>query len=129
MTQARQKHSLWAWMLFLSVLFSALHCAVGHGEVNTVPFDDAQLHHQHHQPDSHHGHHADATAHIHASADTGCEFASPFSAIILAAFFGLLGLLALDAVRPLPVWQVPRQPRSHWPPANPRASPVLFAVS
>ncbi|WP_157718678.1 DUF2946 domain-containing protein [Halopseudomonas litoralis] len=124
MTLVRRR-ALLAWMLFACILFSALHCASGHGQMVAVQLGAINAEHGHH----HHAEHAEATeAHDHTSADSSCDFASPFSAIILAAFFGLLGLLAMDALRPLPVWHVPRQPRSRWPPANPRASPLLLTV-
>lgn len=125
MKLARKERSLLAWMLFLSVLFSALHCAFGHEQMSTLAVvANEHVHHQHH---SHTGH-DEAAAHHHASADTGCDFASPFSAIILAAFFGLLGRLAVEAARPLPVLYPRCAVRTHWPPANPRASPELLPV-
>jgi len=125
MKLARKERSLLAWMLFLSVLFSALHCAVGHEQMSTLPaLDSEHAHHQHHA----HAGHDQATAHAHAAADTGCDFASPFSAIILAAFFGLLGRLAVESARPLPVLYSPCAVRAHWPPANPRASPEPLPV-
>lgn len=126
MKLARKKRSLWAWMLFFSVLASALHCASGTGPMTRMQLGGgADAHAGHHQ---HAGHGEAGTAHIHSSADTGCEFASPFSAIILAAFFGLLGVLALETGRSLPAWCIARQPRCRWPPANPRASPILLPV-
>lgn len=126
MTLARQQRRLWAWMLFLSVLISALHCASGNGQMIAMQLSGGiDEHAGHHQ---HTGHGEAAAAHAHSSAETGCEFASPFSAIILAAFFGLLGLLAVETGRPLPGWFIPRQPRCRWPPANPRASPTLLPV-
>jgi hypothetical protein len=48
---------------------------------------------------------------------------STFSAIILAAFFGLLGLLAPSRAPLLTFFFTPRPVRYLWPSANPRASP------
>ncbi|PRB79900.1 DUF2946 family protein [Pseudomonas sp. MYb185] len=122
MTLARKERALLAWVLLLSILFSALHCAVGHEQVSATPAVAAEHDHHHH----HSGHDEAAAAHAHSSADSGCDFASPFGAIILAAFFGLLGRLAVEQSRPLPVLHLPRLVRARWPPANPRASPILL---
>ncbi len=125
MTLTRKERSLLAWVLLFSILFSALHCAVGHGSMDapSAVVGEHDHHHQHHS-----GHDQTAAAHAHSSADSGCEFASPFSAIILAAFFGLLGRLAAESSRPLPVLYLPRTVRARWPPANPRASPEQLPV-
>ena len=56
---------------------------------------------------------------------SGCSLSSTFSAIILAAFFGLLGLLAPSRAPLLTFFFTPRPVRYLWPSANPRASPVL----
>lgn len=124
MKLVHRDRALLAWVLFVCILFSALHCANGHGQMLATQPGVAGSEHDHH-----HAQHVEAGGdHTHSSMDSGCDFASPFSAIILAAFFGLLGLLAMEAVRPLPTWHVARQPRSRWPSANPRASPLLPIV-
>lgn len=122
MKLARRDRRLLAWMLLLCILFSALHCASGLGQMVAMQLTEVVDEHAHHQ-------HAEAaSAHSHSSMDSGCDFASPFSAIILAAFFGLLGRLSVETARPLPAWILPRQPRLHWPPVNPRAPPQLLPV-
>lgn len=123
MKLARKDRSLLAWMLFFSILFSALSCASGHGQMVGMQLSGDDGEHSSH----HHGGGSDAAS-AHAAADTGCAFASPFGAIVLAAFFGLIGLLPVDNPRPLPALSIPRQVRYRWPPANPRASPGLFPV-
>lgn len=127
MKLARNDRSLIAWMLYLSILFSALACAVGHGQMaalqlsglggqfcsvegNAAPAGSLD---------------ADGSGLFMASPTQagGCALGSLFSAFILAAFFGLLGLLAADVGRPLYRFFPTRTARYRWPPANPRASP------
>lgn len=121
---ARPDRRLLAWVLLLCTLYGAWHCAVGHGQMLVMPA--AHLADAHaHQP----AQFADqASGHAHASVDSGCDFASPFGAIILAAFFGLLALLAVEAARQFPPSVVLRQPRCRWPPANPRAPPQRLSL-
>lgn len=62
-----------------------------------------------------------------ASVSFECSLVSTFVALSLAAFFGLLGWLALRQSPPVLYLSVVRKPlRVAWPPANPRAPP-LFA--
>ena len=53
----------------------------------------------------------------------GCVIASSFSAILLAVFFGLCGLLSGDGLNPLPDLLLAIHRRHRWPSLNPRASP------
>ena len=55
----------------------------------------------------------------------GCSLSSSFGALMLAAFFGLLGLLAPSRAALLTFFFIPRPVRYLWPSANPRASPSL----
>lgn len=126
MKTTRQRRSLTAWMLYFSILFGALVCAISHGQMAGMQLSG--LDSQYCSFDGNFG----AGADLHGSGvvapnpatGSGCALGSLFSAIILAAFFGLLGLLAADAGRPLPAQGVVRRLRHHWPPANPRASPA-----
>jgi uncharacterized membrane protein len=118
---------LLAWLLYFSVLFSAFACSIGHGQMAGLQLSGLD------------GQFCSFTGNFGAGADlegsgvvapnpatgSGCSLSSTFSAIILAAFFGLLGLLAasrtpfaVSLFRPHPV-------RYLWPSANPRASPSV----
>ncbi|WP_188637208.1 DUF2946 family protein [Halopseudomonas pertucinogena] len=119
MKRARHHRYLSAWVLLCCILFSALHCAYGAGQM-VFPGHGAADQHAHHS-DGHSD--SEADAHHHSSAAGGCEFASPFSAIILAAFFGLLAMLAPAAASPFAAWSAAHHPRLRWPPTNPRAPP------
>jgi hypothetical protein len=50
---------------------------------------------------------------------SGCSLSSSFGALILAAFFGLLGLLAPSRAALLTFFFTPRPVRYLWPSANP----------
>lgn len=127
MKLARKDRSLTAWMLYFSILFSALVCAISHGQMAGMQLSGLD------------GQYCSFEGNFGAGADlagsgivppspatgTGCALGSLFSAVILAAFFGLLGLLVSDRVRPLTTLHVPRLARYRWPPANPRASPLI----
>lgn len=128
MTKARKERSLTAWMLYFSILFSACVCAISHGQMAGMQLSG--LDSQYCSFEGNFG----AGADLHGSGivapnpatGTGCALCSVFSAIIVAALFGLLGLLAADTGRPIPALGVLRLFRYHWPPANPRASPAVL---
>lgn len=127
MKMARKERSLIAWMLYFSVLFGALVCAISHGQMAGLQLSG--LDGQYCSFDGNFGAGADLDGSGIVAANpatgSGCALGSLFSAIILAAFFGLLGLLAADVTRPLSLLLEPRPARYRWPPANPRASPLL----
>lgn len=126
MKLARKRRSLTAWMLYFSVLFGALVCAISHGQMTGLQLSG--LDSQYCSFEGNFG----AGADLHGSGivapnpatGEGCALGSLFSSIILAAFFGLLGLLAAEVARPLPTLSLPRLFHYQWPPANPRASPA-----
>lgn len=135
MNLARKRKSLIAWALYFSVLLSALLCAIGHGQMAGLQLSglDGGFYGESCSVSS-------SSAHGHTDLDgsgsmpmnmtdgSGCALSSLFSAIILAALFGLLGLLAGEAVRPLPTLNLSRSPRHRWPLINPRASPASLPV-
>jgi len=125
---ARNERAFVAWMLYGCILFSAFACAVGHGQMAGLQL--AGLDGQYCSLDGSFdtGADLDGSALVTGNPVTGssCALASLFSAIILAALFGLWGLLAADQVRPLSKARHPRLNRYRWPPANPRASPLGF---
>lgn len=118
---------LLAWLLYFSVLFSALACSIGHGQMAGLQLSGLD--------GLYCGSQAGATLASESAADgapaatlltAGCALCSTFSALILAALFGLLGLLRLAALRPNPLLLAAGLPvRYLWPSANPRASPVI----
>lgn len=124
MKLARHTRSNVAWVLYFSILFGSLLCAMGHGQVaglRLAGLDDAAWCT------------ADASGVIKGKQDntdpmlpTGgdCVIASLFSATLLAVFFGLLTLLAGLSGSPLPSQPTPRPPKQRWPRVNPRASPA-----
>ncbi|MGE8362981.1 DUF2946 domain-containing protein [Pseudomonas sp.] len=127
MKLARNDRSLIAWMLYFSVLFSAFVCSISHGQMAGLQLSG--LDGQYCSFEGNFGAGADLTGSgvvaPNPASDAGCSLSSSFSALILAAFFGLLGVLA--ASRPLlaaPLF-APRPARYLWPSANPRASPSI----
>lgn len=118
---------LLAWLLYFSVLFSAFACSIGHGQMAGLQLSglDAQF--------------CSFSGNFGAGADlqgsgvtapdpatgSGCSLNSLFSAIILAAFFGLLGLLVAGRAPLTGVFSSSGSVRYLWPSANPRAPPLL----
>lgn len=127
MKLARTDRSLIAWMLYFSVLFGAFACSIGHGQMAGLQLSGLD------------GQYCSFAGNFGAGADltgsgivppspatgSGCSLCSTFGALILAAFFGLLGLLGAAAQRFAPSSFAPRPLRYLWPSANPRASPWL----
>lgn len=127
MKLARNDRSLTAWVLYFSILFSAFVCAISHGQMAGMQLSG--LDGQYCSFEGNFGAGADLSGSgiVAPNPATGanCALASLFSAIILAAFFGLLGLLAAERSWPLSALHLPRLTRYRWPPANPRASPFF----
>lgn len=133
MKLARQTRSQVAWVLYFSILLSSLLCAIGHGQMAGLQLSGlgdaawcasdssgAAFSSQHGA-----GHDSNDAA-MPAGAD--CMVTSLFCATLLAAFFGLLALLAGEAARPLPRQPIPLLPKQRWPLVNPRASPASLPV-
>lgn len=119
---------LLAWLLYCSLLCSALACSIGHGQMAALQLSGLAGHY------CALGTTANAAIDLGASsgkallapADSGCALSSLFSAVLLAALFGLFSLFARLRSQPLPViCRALRSPRYLWPSANPRASPSL----
>ncbi|WXL26760.1 DUF2946 domain-containing protein [Ectopseudomonas mendocina] len=117
---------LLAWMLYFSVLFSALVCSLGHGQMAGLQLSG--LDGQYCSTDSNVGAGADLSGPGMAAdlAGSGCALSSSFSAVLLISLFGLLGLLPRARSPRLSHWLSPLTAvRYLWPSANPRASPAL----
>ncbi|WP_349970048.1 DUF2946 family protein [Pseudomonas caspiana] len=125
---ALSKRSLVAWILYGSILFSAFSCAIGHGQMAGLQL--AGLDGEYCSFDGDFGADLDdfSLAATTFTPGTICALVSLFNALILAVFFGLWGLLTLDQARPLFRLPLSRSNRYRWPPANPRASPVLLPL-
>ncbi|WP_165670188.1 DUF2946 domain-containing protein [Metapseudomonas otitidis] len=128
MNMARRHRSLIAWMLYFSVLFGTLACAVSHGQMAGLALSgiDGQFCSLDDASGSGKGLGDSGVASGNLASGSGCVLSSSFGALLLAAFFGLLALLA-----PSRQWSVPESAHRHplrraWVLANPRASP-LFA--
>lgn len=125
MNLTRTNRRLLAWMLYFSVLSSAFACSIGHGQMAGLQLSG--LSSQYCSFDGNFGAGADLDGSGIVAANpatgTGCSLSSTFSAIILAAFFGLLGLLAASRAPLLAERFTPQPVRYLWPSANPRASP------
>lgn len=123
MKTSRKQRASVAWLLYFSLLLASLACAIGHGQMVGLALSglDGQV-------CSLHGNSTlvtdlSAPAEEHA-VDADCVLCASFAAQLLAAFFGLLALLA-----PVMCWSslpVARPSRYAWPPGHPRAPP-LFA--
>lgn len=126
MILARRHRSLLAWMLYCSILLGALACAIGHGQMAGLALSGIDGQFCSLDGTSSGKTLGDDSMPIGSLASgEGCALSSTFGALILAAFFGLLALLA-----PTRDWSLPRRPHLHRPPrawllANPRASPHL----
>lgn len=118
---------LLAWMLYFSVLFSAFACSIGHGQMAGLQLSG--LSGQYCSFEGNFGAGADlgdaGIVAANPATGAGCALSSTFSAIILAAFFGLLGLLMTSQAPLRAVFHIPRPVRYLWPSANPRASPFF----
>lgn len=127
MKMTRTDRRLLAWMLYFSVLFSAFACSIGHGQMAGLQLSG--LGSQYCSFEGNFGAGADlegsGVVAPNPATGSGCSLSTTFSAIILAAFFGLLGLLAPSRAPLLTFFFTPRPVRYLWPSANPRASPVL----
>lgn len=120
----RSPRAATAWLLYFSVLFAALVCAIGHGQMAGLQLSGLDA--QYCAFDGNFGAGADlGSSGVIPTAllGDGCVIASSFSAILLAAFFGLFGLLGGDGLHPLPDLLLAIQRRHRWPSLNPRASP------
>ena len=115
-------------MLYFSILFSAFVCAISHGQMAGMQLSGLDGQYCSFEGNFGAGADLDGSGIVAPNPATGsnCALASLFSAIILAAFFGLLGLLAAERSWSASALHLPRITRYRWPPANPRASP-LFA--
>lgn len=128
MNLRRSDRRLFAWLLYCSLLFSALACSIGHGQMAALQLSG--LASQYCALDDGN---TGAALDLSASSkkllvlnDSACALSSLFSAPLLAALFGLLGLLPGLRAPPLSrpsQWLI--SPRYLWPSANPRASPWL----
>lgn len=127
MKLARKERSLTAWLLYFSILFGAFACAISHGQMAGMQLSGLDSQYCSFDGNFGAGANLDGSGIVAPDPATGsnCALASLFSAIILAAFFGLLGMLAGERVHPLPALHIPRLARYRWPPANPRASPFF----
>ncbi|WP_439859753.1 DUF2946 family protein [Pseudomonas sp. MBLB4136] len=127
MNLARSDRTLLAWMLYFSVLFGALACSIGHGQMAGLQLSGLDGVYCSLDGGSASGSDFGAAglASQGAAGGAGCALSSTFGALILAAFFGLLGLLCAARQPALPTLRAARPVRFLWPSANPRASPSL----
>ncbi|MGQ7959563.1 DUF2946 domain-containing protein [Pseudomonas sp. SP16.1] len=127
MKLARKHRSLIAWLLYFSILFGALACAIGHGQMAGLQLSGLSSQYCSFEGNFGAGADLDGSGVVAANPATGsgCALGSLFSAIILAALFGLLGLLAANRAPAVARLSIPRAVRYLWPSANPRASPLI----
>ncbi|WP_212631421.1 DUF2946 domain-containing protein [Pseudomonas sp. KB-10] len=127
MKLARKDRSLTAWVLYFSILFSAFVCAISHGQMAGMQLSGLDGQYCSFEGNFGAGADLDGSGIVAPNPATGsnCALASLFSASILAAFFGLLGLLTVERSWSASALHLPRISRYRWPPANPRASPFF----
>ncbi|MDP3815586.1 DUF2946 domain-containing protein [Pseudomonas sp.] len=124
----RSDRRLLAWMLYFSVLFSALACSIGHGQMAGLQLSGLDgLYCGGAASGSLSGElGASGAASVNPATGFSCALCATFMGLALAAFFGLLGLLPLQQIRPNPLLVAAGQAlRYLWPSANPRASPII----
>ncbi|AHL34818.1 MULTISPECIES: DUF2946 family protein [Pseudomonas] len=126
MKLASREKSMIAWVLYFSILFGSLLCAMGHGQMAGLRLSglDGGLFCSTDGGAIFEGLQDVPAPSLPVVAD--CVIASLFGAILLAAFFGLLALLAGEPTKPLPAQPTRCLPRQRWPLINPRASPALL---
>ncbi len=127
MKLTRTDRRLLAWMLYFSVLFSAFACSIGHGQMAGLQLRGLSSQYCSFEGNFGAGADLDGSSVVapNPATGSGCSLASLFSAIILAAFFGVLGLLVASRAPLLVTFFIPRPVRHLWPSANPRASPSI----
>jgi hypothetical protein len=127
MKLARKDRSLTAWLLYFSILFGAFVCAISHGQMAGLQLSGLDGQYCSFEGNFGAGADLDGSGVVapNPATGSGCALSSSFSAIILAAFFGLLGLLLASRALPGVSLAVRRPVRYLWPSANPRASPLL----
>lgn len=125
MKSIHRYRSLTAWLLYFSVLFAALACAISHGQMAGMQLSGLDARYCVVDGNFGTGADLDGSGVLPPApfGSGGCVIASSFSAILLAAFFGLFGLLNREAMRPLPGVFLELPHRHRWPSLNPRASP------
>lgn len=125
---ARSDRVLLAWMLYISVLFSALACSIGHGQMTGLQLSGIDGAYCSTSGNSGSGFdlQGSGTPLINPAGGFGCSMCSTFVGLALAAFFGVLGLFASGRQPALkPPLLFGKAVRYLWPSANPRASPFL----
>jgi hypothetical protein len=127
MKLARTDRSLIAWMLYCSVLFAAFACSIGHGQMAGLQLSGLDGLYCSFEGNAGSGVDLGGSVSpaVNPASGTGCPLCSSFGALLLAAFFGLLGLLAAARQPAAPPLLDGRPVRFLWPSANPRASPWL----
>lgn len=127
MKLARKDRSLTAWLLYFSILFGAFACAIGHGQMAGLQLSGLDGQYCSFEGNFGTGADLDGSGIVAPNPATGsnCALASLFSAIIVGALFGLLGLLSASRAPAAARLLVPRTVRYLWPSANPRASPLI----
>lgn len=127
MTKTRARRAHIALMLYFCVMLSAFHCSMGHGQMAALQLNGAGILFCNTTSPGMAGMNllVDASAQS-ATVGFDCSLISSFVALALAAFFGLLGWLALRRSPPaLYLFLVHHPLRVAWPPANPRAPPLV----
>ena len=127
MTLTRSRRAHIALMLYFCVMLSAFHCSMGHGQMAGLQLNGVGILFCNMSDSGLTG--TDLLLDPSASSATAsfdCSLVSSFVALALAAFFGLLGWLAVRQASPSLYLFVADKPRAVvWPPANPRAPPLL----
>lgn len=128
MTITRSQRAHVALMLYFCIMLSAFHCSMGHGQMSALQLNGSGILFCNTDNPGLSGVDLllDPSA-VGATTSVDCSLVSSFVALALAAFFGLLGWLALRHSPPALYLFLANKPhRVAWPPANPRAPP-LFA--
>jgi len=127
MTISRSQRSLFAWLLYFSILFNVPTCGLLHGQMSGMQLSGVGIVFC----SLGYGSSLDL-AEQDGSATTTSMMAFKCPAcgsvtISIALLFALAWLLTLRRDRPKPLRQQAQRlyPRYAWPPANPRASPLF----
>ncbi|SDS55103.1 Protein of unknown function [Halopseudomonas sabulinigri] len=127
MTPSRSQRSLFAWLLYFSILFNVPTCGLLHGQMAGMQLSGVGIVFC----SLGYGGSVDLSADDGAIASSNmmafkCPVCGAIS-ISIGMLFALAWLLMLRRDRPTPLRQAAQRlyPRYAWPPANPRASPLF----
>jgi hypothetical protein len=127
MNRTRSHRASLAWLLYFSVLFSALVCSIGQGQLAGLQLSGIDGVYCSAGSSAAAGDQAIGGASLVSPAGvSGCVLCSSVAGLAFAVLFALLSVLPPRQIRPNPaLLALVTAVRYLWPSANPRASPFF----